>query len=181
MHQRRVRDRVAIFREKNIPRNTEHSAEDKNAQNSVPKHFVEEKNAELCYFVLNYYAEDKNDQNSVHFAEEKNNRKSEFCSVPLRGRKHFWKLVPNHSRTKKNIWMTWNSAKGALFSRNNENSPESIPGIFRNRISKETLVKEVVYLPCTHSFCSWFMLKNLMTTSRSLFLLNNFLPNFSKR
>jgi hypothetical protein len=118
MHPHRVRDRVAIFREKNIPRNTEHSAEDKKARNSVPKHFLEEKNTELCNFLLNYYGEDKNAQNSVpnHFAEEKNNRKSEFCSVPLGGRKHFWKLVPNHSRTKKNTGMTWNSEKETLFT-----------------------------------------------------------------
>jgi hypothetical protein len=90
MRQRRVRDRVAIFREKNIPRNTEYSAEDKNARNSVPNHSVTEEHSELRNFVL-YILRKINAQNFVpnHFTEEKNTLKPEFRSELLSEIKHF--------------------------------------------------------------------------------------------
>ncbi len=49
--------------------------------------------SELCYFVSNHSAEDK-----------------KMLDIPFRiikQTKNFWKLIPYHSRTKKNTWMTF--------------------------------------------------------------------------
>ncbi len=93
--------------------NPSHSREEKKDQDSIPNHFVEDKNAT----VPNHFVEGKNTQkfiisfwtnlqkikcsefHSEPFQKRKN--PSEFRSEPLSERKNFWKLVSSHSRTKK--------------------------------------------------------------------------------
>ncbi len=123
------------------------SAEDKKARNSIPNHFIEEKKTEN-FKILFRTIPQKIKMLGIPFGRRE--KYSEFRSEPWSERKNLWKLVSNHSRTKKNTWMTIktffspnftpfrsepthmrrNSAKVAHFSRNYENRSESIPRNF---------------------------------------------------
>ncbi len=77
------------------------STEDENTRNSIPNHFIEEKKSQN--FVISFSRITwKIKMLGFHSKSFRRREKySEFRSKPLIRRKNFWKLVANHSRTKK--------------------------------------------------------------------------------
>ncbi len=125
-----------VFRETKNARNSfqSDSAKDKKTRNSVPNHFLEDKNT-WNFVILFRTISRKILWNSFRTISQKRKTLGIFYRVK---RKSLSKLVPNHSRTKKNKWMSFKKHFFAQFrSVPYRTSEWAIPRLkeFRERIT----------------------------------------------